>query len=328
MLKKIPRQAIVFLLVSLFAISYPLTAWADDEINAVFTINKSTYTANRLNLTLDVVPYLKTDKPFLPLRFLAYAAGFSAENIKWEPTTGKITLAGNAETLEFVVGKQFFQKNQDTFEMDVVPEIQEGRVMLPARSLSKAFGLNLSWNPITQTVSLGNDNAKFYWRQGYDLIDTGSYDLAILTLEKALTKEPNMAHAYNEMGYAYNLLGQYEKGIESFSRALGLDIKLASAYYNRGFSYAMIGYTENAIRDYTRAIEYGLRSPAVYNSRGSLFSQTGMYPEALYDFNEAIELDPAYPPSYYNRGYVYEQLGQNQQAQADYKLYLQLKGGN
>lgn len=316
------------LLVSIVSIVYPSIVNAEESINVVFTVGRNGYCTNGIEHSLDAAPYVKEGNLYLPLRFAAEAVGIGEDKIVWNSTVEKVSLQKPEGTIEFQIGNPIFRKNNADIKMDVVPIIKEGRVMLPLRWVADSLRVNATWNPVTLTACIGNDNAEFYYRQGYDYIDTKQYEAAIISLQKAIDLEPSMAKAYNEMGYSFNMLGQFDKGIEACGMALGYDYTLASAYSNRAYAYQQIGYKENAIRDYTRAINYGFKRASEYNSRGSLFLETEQYNEALYDFNQAIMLEPGFPPSYFNRGIIYYYAGKKELATADFKQALSLDAGN
>lgn len=318
----------IVLLVFIGSIFYPGTAGAEESINVMFTVGRNSYFINGIEHSMDVVPCLEEGKLYLPLRFAAAAVGIGEDKIVWDSRVKKVSLQKPGGTIEFQVGSPIFRDINSDIEMDAVPIIKEDRMLLPLRWVAEALRFNTTWNPVTLTACIGNDNAEFYYRQGYDYIDTEQYQTALISLQKAIDLDPTMAKAYNEMGYCYNMLGQFDQGITACSMAMGYNIALASAYSNRAYAYEQIGYMENAIRDYTRAIDYGLKRASEFNSRGSLFLETEQFNEALYDFNQAIMLEPDFAPSYFNRGIIYYYAGSKELAKADFEQALILDAGN
>lgn len=315
-------------LISVVLFSYPNLVNAADGLNVVFTVGKNEYFINNVPYSMDVVPSLKKDSFYVPVRFAAKAVGIGEDKIFWDASAKKVILQKSAGKVEFQTGNFVFNNCGTNVKMDAVPIIENGRMMLPLDWAAFALGMNATWNPVYLIACIGNDNAQFYYRQGYDYVETAQYEAAIVSLQKAVEMEPNMAKAYNEIGYSYNMLGQFEKGIEACSMAMGYDVDLASAYSNRAYAYQQTGRTENAIRDYTRAINYGLKRASEYYSRGSLYMETSQYNEALYDFNQAIVLEPDFAPSYYNRSVLYFNAGKTELAAADIELAMKLDGGN
>ncbi|MDI6604139.1 MAG: copper amine oxidase N-terminal domain-containing protein [Thermoanaerobacteraceae bacterium] len=50
--------------------------FAEANFTAIFTIGKNEYSINGQPYPMDVAPYIKDDRTFLPLRYIAYADRF------------------------------------------------------------------------------------------------------------------------------------------------------------------------------------------------------------------------------------------------------------
>lgn len=207
MIRKIFSPFIV-LLVFIGSIFYPSIAGAEESINVMFTVGRNSYFINGMEYSMDVVPCLEEGKLYLPLRFAAEAFGIGEDKIVWDSRVKKVSLQNPQGTIGFEVGSPILKDINSDIEMDAVPIIKEGRMMLPLRWVAEALRVNTTWNPVTLTACIGNDNAEFYYHQGYDYIDTEQYQTALISLQKAIEMDPTMAKAYNEMGYSYNMPGQ------------------------------------------------------------------------------------------------------------------------
>lgn len=146
--------AIVCICFILFNIS---SALAETNFTAIFTIGKNEYSINGQTYTMDVVPYIKDDRTFLPLRYIAYAVGVEPQNIVYDNTSGTITLVKNNKTIKLYINSNILNIDGNTVEMDTKPEIINDRVMLPVYWISKALSININWDPSTNTV-LVDDN--------------------------------------------------------------------------------------------------------------------------------------------------------------------------
>jgi len=124
------------------------------SITVAFVIGQSSYTLEGVTKNMDVAPYIKDSRTYVPVRYLAYSLGIDAGNIGWDSTTKTVTLTKGADTVTLVIGSKTLDKNGTTTTMDVAPTITDGRTMLPARWVGEAFGATVSWDSVTRTVMI------------------------------------------------------------------------------------------------------------------------------------------------------------------------------
>lgn len=121
---------------------------------AVLTIGSNYYILDGKTETSDATPYIKSDRSFFPIRVIAKALGVTDGNIKWDSITNTATLIKGSDTVEFMVGKDYYKQNGVTLYMDVQAENVNGRVYLPARYVSDAFGGEIEWNNFTKSLTI------------------------------------------------------------------------------------------------------------------------------------------------------------------------------
>ncbi|MGI9951974.1 copper amine oxidase N-terminal domain-containing protein [Moorellaceae bacterium AZ2] len=119
---------------------------------AVFTISSTTYTVNGVEATMDVAPYIKDGRTYLPVRYVAYALGISPENVIWDGV--KATFIGQGRVVQVTPGSAILSINGAPVTMDVVAEVVSGRVMVPFRWVAQAFGAQVDWDEANQTVTM------------------------------------------------------------------------------------------------------------------------------------------------------------------------------
>ncbi len=122
------------------------------EIEARFFVGRDLYIVNGTSLTLDVVPYIKEGRLFLPLRYVGLSLGVEPDDIKWDGAVA--TLTGHGKTIKTRPGTKQLIVNGTTVEMDVASQLVQGRVMLPYRFIAEAFGADVDWDPEDRTVSI------------------------------------------------------------------------------------------------------------------------------------------------------------------------------
>ncbi|OPX90748.1 MAG: hypothetical protein A4E53_00861 [Pelotomaculum sp. PtaB.Bin104] len=128
---------------------------ADEKATAVFTIGQSKFTLNGTEMTMDVAPYIKNDRTYLPIRFVAQAAGVADSNIMWNEADQSVVLIKGDRVVKLTIGSTTMLINGVSFTMDVAPEIVDpGRTMLPVRWVAQALGCNVDWDEATQTVTV------------------------------------------------------------------------------------------------------------------------------------------------------------------------------
>ncbi|WP_338818466.1 hypothetical protein MTCOM_23690 [Moorella thermoacetica] len=122
------------------------------KYSASFVIGSTTYTVNGVQNTMDVAPYVKNDRTYLPVRYVAYALGITPENILWDGKTA--TFIGEGRVVQVTPGSAVMTINGAPVTMDVTTDLVNGRVMVPFRWIAQAFGAQVNYDEATQTVSI------------------------------------------------------------------------------------------------------------------------------------------------------------------------------
>jgi hypothetical protein len=123
--------------------------------NAQFVIGDTKYTVNGVEMTADVAPYLKNDRTYLPVRYVATALGVVDANIMWNEAEQSVVIIKGDRVVKLVIGSNTLMINGVPFGMDVAPEIVDpGRTMLPLRWVAQALGADVQWDAATQTVTI------------------------------------------------------------------------------------------------------------------------------------------------------------------------------
>jgi hypothetical protein len=106
-------------------------------------------------MTADVAPYLKNDRTYLPVRYVATALGVADANIMWNEAEQSVVIIKGDRVVKLVIGSSTMMINGVPFTMDVAPEIVDpGRTMLPLRWVAQALGADVQWDAATQTVTI------------------------------------------------------------------------------------------------------------------------------------------------------------------------------
>lgn len=131
----------------------------DYNATSVFTIGSTTYTVNGVERTMDVAPYLQYDRTYLPVRFVAYAAGVTESNIMYNEEDQSVILVKGDRVVKLTIGDTTMMINGVPFTMDVAPELVDpGRTMLPIRWVAQALGCTIDWDGDTNAVTVVTSN--------------------------------------------------------------------------------------------------------------------------------------------------------------------------
>ena len=133
--------------------NFILTRVVKPETEARFIVGNEVYFSNGKALTMDVLPYIKEGRLFLPLRYVGLSLGVEPDNIIWNGQMATLTLGD--KTVQVRPGAKQMLVNGKTKAMDIAAEVQfPGRVMLPYRFIAEAFGAIVEWDSNTRTVTM------------------------------------------------------------------------------------------------------------------------------------------------------------------------------
>ena len=121
---------------------------------ATFIIGQSLYTLEGASKSMDAASYIKNSRTYVPVRYLAYSLDIADGGIGWNSETQMVTLIKGDTTVTLVIGNKVRKINGDSTQMDVPPEISNGRTMLPARWVAEAFGATVGWDSTNRMVTI------------------------------------------------------------------------------------------------------------------------------------------------------------------------------
>ena len=104
--------------------------------------------------TMDVAPYISGDRIYLPLRYAGYALGIAESDVLWDDASKTATLTLGDKMVQAKIGSPSLLINGETLIMDVAPQIQDDRIMLPFRFIGQAFDAEFIWDDAAKTVTV------------------------------------------------------------------------------------------------------------------------------------------------------------------------------
>jgi protein O-GlcNAc transferase len=166
------------------------------------------------------------------------------------------------------------------------------------------------------------DAARALRKEASGLLQLGSSQEALQTLERALTLHPHDPFTLSDRGNVLQSLGRFSEAVASYDSALAHEPALLAALLNRSNALRALGRLEEALS----AIETVLRArpdfPEALNNRGNLLRDQGRFLEALASFDAALSAKPDFPLAHCNRGQALLDLKRPAEALECFELLL------
>ncbi len=203
---------------------------ADAGNSIIFKVNSNIYQAGGQLNHMDVAPYIKNGRVYLPLRYVAQAAGISNENIFWNDPEKSVTFIKGNRIVRFVISSRSFTVNGVSFSMDAAPEIVNGRTMLPVRYVAQSMDLVVSWDESSQTVAIDTPLGQGK-KSGSRNLQSITYDAGVKTFSKDFKWE------YNGIKYGFHV--EIPVTLIEWNRKI---LSLADEFYSTANGYSQMRF--------------------------------------------------------------------------------------
>ena len=118
-----------------------------------FYIGVKYYYINDVKNEMDLAPIIKDGRTLLPIRYVSETFG---AKVDWNGKEEKVTISFGEQIVELWIGKDAAIVGGKLKRLDVVPEIIEGRTVLPLRFVSENLGLKVAWDGDLKEVKITN----------------------------------------------------------------------------------------------------------------------------------------------------------------------------
>jgi S1-C subfamily serine protease len=108
-------------------------------------------TINQKVVRFETMPLQQNGRVLVPLRAICEAIGATVE---WDAKTQTAKITRDHDKIEMTLGSTAAHKNDQTFTLDVPPQLIDDATMIPVRFLIEGFGLQAKWDEATRTVSI------------------------------------------------------------------------------------------------------------------------------------------------------------------------------
>jgi hypothetical protein len=119
------------------------------DLEIRFQIGSDVYWVDGEAKQADAVPFIKDDRSYVPVRFLAESIGATVD---WSEAEQKVTLTFRSGPMELYIGRRALRFGGRDADIPVAPIIVGDRTYLPARFVAEAAGYTVDWIDESQSV--------------------------------------------------------------------------------------------------------------------------------------------------------------------------------
>lgn len=104
-------------------------------------------------ITTDVAPVIENGRTLVPIRVISENLGLEVD---WDNNLKQITVSQGDDHFIFVIGQNFYTKDEIKQDLDVAPKIINDRTFVPIRVIAEAFNQKVNWDNVAKTVAIGS----------------------------------------------------------------------------------------------------------------------------------------------------------------------------
>jgi tetratricopeptide (TPR) repeat protein len=169
-----------------------------------------------------------------------------------------------------------------------------------------------------------------YWLGRLDY-DAHRYPEAIHHFQQAITLNPMMARAYDNLGLCYFYQNQTGLAVDNFNHAIALSRDSLHPspwpYLNLAVAQQFMGHAQEAETNLREALRLDPKLAAAHYHLGNLMQARGQLDAAVQEQLAAVRLDDKYAEPHAALAHLYKQQGRTADAQEEVKIYLRLHPG-
>lgn len=150
-MRKIYRAGAIFLVLVFLIIPFTITNAAG--LSEILFI---TLKINGQPIYVDTNPYIKQNRTFVPIRFIAEAFNMDVE---WIQDEKKAVLKDESITIEMWLDSDRILVNGEEIILDAGIEGKNGRTMVPIRFFAELMGFTVAWDDSTYSVLMNKEGA-------------------------------------------------------------------------------------------------------------------------------------------------------------------------
>lgn len=149
-MKKTKRLSVLFLSILMLLTSTNVFATRHEKrdipLNGIIVNDHIVYS--------DVYPYIKNNRTYVPIRFIAEELGY---DVKWDGNNKKVTMNQDDTTVELKIGSNQMLVNGKNCLLDAPADIRDDRTFVPLRVIAEAFGEKVDYSEDYKAVYIGQE---------------------------------------------------------------------------------------------------------------------------------------------------------------------------
>ncbi|OGK88418.1 MAG: hypothetical protein A2X52_17470 [Candidatus Rokubacteria bacterium GWC2_70_16] len=172
--------------------------------------------------------------------------------------------------------------------------------------------------------------ARAAYEQGIKNLSEKRVSLGLVSLQEAVSLDPDNALYRNALGVVNLDLGRKAEAQEQFQKAVALEPTYGEAQHNLGLAHAEQGRFEEAIALYRKALAQPTYSTpdVAYHNMGYAYLNVRKLKEAEEAFRLTIQLEPKRSSPHYWLGVVLVEQGRRDEARASLRTARDLDPGS
>ncbi len=105
-----------------------------------------------VNIQLTVKPYIQNGRTMAGVRDIANLLGIENKSIVWNPSDKTIAIKTHDRVMQLVINQKYAIVNGKKIDLDVAPQIKDGRTVLPVAQIARILGIEVKFEEQTKEV--------------------------------------------------------------------------------------------------------------------------------------------------------------------------------
>ncbi len=155
-------------------------------------------------------------------------------------------------------------------------------------------------------------------------METGNYQQAVESFQKAVSDDPENALAHYYLGRFLLAQNKTSEALPHFQEAVSLNKRDSDFYFWLGVTYGESGNVKEERAYYEKTLQIEKDHPQANLYMGHLQLKSGQFKQAIKSYNVVLKQTPANPTALYNRALALDMLGEKSATKEAWLKYLKL----
>lgn len=145
-MRRFPALILIFIVILTGSLSLPAASFAANQ-----PVKRISVYIDGLPVSFDVPPVIQNGRILVPFRALAEALNVT---VAWDGNTRTVNAQDGSTSVQLQVGNETAYRGGTAIALDAPPVIVNGRVLIPARFFTEAFGCQVGWDGAESTAKI------------------------------------------------------------------------------------------------------------------------------------------------------------------------------